>query len=219
MSDDQNAAGAEGRVPGVQGAGPMANESVPATAVGNCPFCLSAVLATDETEQCPSCHALYHASCWQENGGCAVYGCTRAPAVESRRAIEVPLAYWGQENKPCPACGQQILAAAVRCRHCGSTFASARPQETSEFQAKSAIAARVPALQKQIVTMFVLSVIPVTAPIAAAWGFIWRHRREEELAAVSPLHGALSKIALVAATVLTLALGAMTALYVLVRGR
>src|SRR5689334_2486971 len=110
------------------------NETPPVVAdalhalAAKCPYCLSAFADGDEVETCPGCRAGYHRGCWQENGGCAVYGCAHVPAVESRRAIEVPMSYWGQENKPCPSCGQQILAAAVRCRHCGATFASARPQ-------------------------------------------------------------------------------------------
>src|SRR5512138_2081358 len=89
-----------------------------------CAICQSSLEPPSELTRCPECQSAYHADCWQENGGCAIYGCAQVPATEGRAALEIPAAYWGQEEKPCPACGRQILAAAVRCRHCGATFAS-----------------------------------------------------------------------------------------------
>jgi hypothetical protein len=198
---------------GASAPAPLGEDAAP-----KCPYCLAAIAAGEETHTCPSCHSVYHHECWTENGGCAVYGCAQVPVVESRRAIEVPLSYWGQENKPCPACGQQILAAAVRCRHCGATFGSARPQDAGEFQSRAALAARMPEAQKRVVMIFVLSIIPFTAPIAAIWAWIWRSSHGKELAALPPLHAALHKIGLFVAIGLTIALGVMTALYVVVRG-
>ena len=192
--------------------------SVPAGAAKNCPYCLVCITSADEAEICPGCSAVYHRECWQENGGCGVYGCAHVPQVESRRAIEVPHSYWGQENKPCPSCGQQILAAAIRCRHCGMTFSSARPQGANEFQSRAALEARLPTARKRVIQIFLLSVIPFTAPVAAMWGLLWRRSHEEELETLPPLHVGLSKIGLAASLVLTLALAVMTALYVLVRG-
>lgn len=197
---------------------PVVPVPAPAGDATKCPYCLTAVAATDETETCPGCKAVYHRECWQENGGCAVYGCTHVPAVASRSGIEVPPSYWGQENKPCPVCGQQILAAAVRCRHCGATFTSARPQGAGEFQHQTDLESRLPAAKKQVVIMFVLSVVPFTAPAGAIWAFVWRPGHAEELEALPPLHAALHKIGLVAAIVLTSAMAVMTGLYALVRG-
>src|SRR5579872_4876548 len=108
----------------------------------NCAICLSPIGPEDEKTVCPSCNAVYHAECWKENGGCAVYGCAQVPAIEKRQAIEIPVSYWGQENKKCPSCGNEILAAAVRCRHCGTVFQSARPQESDEFRHRTAVSER-----------------------------------------------------------------------------
>lgn len=197
------------------------DELIPGPAVPSgtkCPFCLVDVGPGDETESCPSCHAVYHRECWIENGGCAVYGCASMAAVEGRRAIEVPFSYWGQENKPCPSCGQQILAAAVRCRHCGATFSTARPQDTAEFQKHAALDARLPAARKRVVLLFVLSAFPLSAPIGAVWGAIWRHGHQEELEALPPLYAALSRIGLITASALSGAMVLMTVLYAGVRG-
>lgn len=196
---------------------PADDPAASVTGGANCPYCLTTVVPTDAAETCPSCGAVHHGECWQENGGCAVYGCTQVPVVESRRAIEVPLSYWGQENKPCPSCGQQILAAAMRCRHCGATFSSARPQETTEFRSRAALETRLPEARGRVVLLFVLSVVPFTAPIGAIWGLVWRERHREEIAALPPLHAAISKIGLYTAIALTAGYIVMTSLYVLVR--
>ena len=44
----------------------------------NCPYCRASLRSFDQTVECPSCHATYHAECWSENGGCAVLGCSSA---------------------------------------------------------------------------------------------------------------------------------------------
>lgn len=159
-----------------------------------CAICQSPVAAGEPTTTCPACGAVYHAECWQENGGCAVYGCAQVPAVEQRRSIEIPVSYWGQENKPCPACGREILAAAVRCRHCGTTFASARPEDAAEFTQRTALEQRLPRVRQLVVWQFVLSVLPCTAPIGGVWSLIWYPLHRAEVAALPALYGALSKI-------------------------
>ena len=42
------------------------------------------------------------------------------PLQKKLDTLEVPMAYWGQEHKNCPVCGTQMLAAATRCRSCGT---------------------------------------------------------------------------------------------------
>lgn len=183
----------------------------------NCPYCLSSIAVGDTTESCPECHVVYHAECWSENKGCAVYGCAKAPVPEPRQAIEVPLSYWGQENKPCPSCGQEILAAAVRCRHCGATFNSARPQNSADFQARTALDARLPEARSRVIVIFVLSVVPLTAPFGALWGLTWGRRHRDELAALPPIYPAMHRIAQITSATLTIAILVMTLLYVAVR--
>lgn len=43
--------------------------------VGFCPFCQTPVQAGADHVTCPECKTPYHPDCWQENNGCAVYGC------------------------------------------------------------------------------------------------------------------------------------------------
>ena len=170
--------------------------SQPASTGVSCAICQSPIQVIEPRSECPTCKAEYHADCWQENGGCAVYGCAEVPKVEQRRAIEIPVSYWGQENKPCPRCNREILAAAVRCRHGGATFSSARPEDAGEFQDRTAMQERLPGMKRTIVCVFVLSVLPCLAPIGAIWGLIWFLSNRRRLGALPAVYPALCKIGL-----------------------
>lgn len=182
-----------------------------------CAVCLSPIAEGEATTACPACQAVYHADCWQENGGCAVYGCSQVPAVEQRRSIEIPVSYWGQENKKCPKCGQEILAAAVRCRHCGATFESARPQAATEFQRDAELSERLPKARRTIIINFILSVITCLAPIGALLGLLWYNNNREELRKLPTVYDALCKIGLAVGIVQTFAIVFLTILYAVVR--
>lgn len=190
-------------------AGPGAN----AGASLLCGICRTPVGPDDARAECPRCGAGYHQECWQENGGCAVYGCPQAPPTEKWQGVDIPPAHWGQERKPCPQCGTEILAAALRCRQCGTVFASSDPQSAEDFQRRKDATCRRDKARTQTVWMFALSVFPFTAPVAFVWGLFWRAQHREELAALPSLHAALSTIGIWVSGVQTvlLLLGALVA--------
>ncbi len=161
---------------------------------GVCAFCLCSIGAGDAVTACPACRASYHDDCWRENGGCAVYGCSEVPAVEPRKAVEIPVSYWGQESKPCPACGKEILAAAVRCRFCGATFASAQPEDAVAFNQRSELEKRLPQVKQRVVWIFVLSVVPCLAPVGGLWGLVWYPTHKSDVQALPSLYPALCKM-------------------------
>ncbi len=140
-----------------------------------CAICQTPLGPTENepTTTCPACDAKYHADCWLQNGGCAVYGCAQVPATEGRASIEIPVGYWGQEHKPCPVCNAQILAAALRCRHCGTVFPTARPLGSAEYSRATSQEAQSPRVRRIVLWLFVLCLIPFSAPIAAVVGFGW----------------------------------------------
>ena len=186
--------------------------------VAVCAICQSPFGDEEVRTACPDCHAEYHADCWQENGGCAVYGCPQVPQVEARRSVEIPVSFWGQENKPCPACGREILAAAVRCRHCGATFASAQPEDREEFNQRAALDARLPKTRQWAIALFVLSILPCTAPVGGVWSLIWYPLHRQELAALPPIYPALTKIGIAVGLGQTVVLALMGMLYSITRG-
>ena len=55
---------------------------------------------------------------------------------------------------------------------------------------------RLPAARRNIVILFVLSVIPCVAPLAALFGAIWYRSNRETIRALPALYGGLCKIAL-----------------------
>jgi hypothetical protein len=183
-----------------------------------CAICQSPFGPADERTDCPGCSAPYHADCWQENGGCAVYGCSQVPQAEPRRSVEIPVSFWGQENKPCPACGREILAAAIRCRHCGATFASAQPEDAEAFQRRTAREQRIPQLQRLIVVLFILSVLPCLAPLGGVWGLIWYPIHRSDIELLPPLYPALCKIGVFVGLGQTVLIVIMGILYATLRG-
>lgn len=48
-----------------------------------CGYCQSPIKNAGETVLCPGCKTPYHADCWSENKGCAVYGCNEKAEVET----------------------------------------------------------------------------------------------------------------------------------------
>ena len=45
-----------------------------------CPYCRTTFERDDPILTCASCNAVHHGECWEENGGCAVWGCESRPA-------------------------------------------------------------------------------------------------------------------------------------------
>jgi len=55
-----------------------------------CPFCQFPLKADSEAVECPSCKVPHHRECWEQNGGCTIFGCretTCRPAAGERVAI------------------------------------------------------------------------------------------------------------------------------------
>jgi hypothetical protein len=142
-----------------------------------CAICQTAFAPGEQVGPCPSCGAPFHAECWDENGGCAVYGCERAPA-----AVAVPAAppsVWGQEERDCPRCGGRIKMAARRCVHCLGPVAPALPDAGGGAATTLPGRPVVPGLGAAIF-LFVAGVVPVTAPLALLFGgaWVWARRRD-----------------------------------------
>jgi hypothetical protein len=194
----------------------MAGPAVSVTGV--CPFCQTAVGPQDEGVACTACGIGHHADCWRENAGCGVYGCPAAPAVENRGALEIPVSYWGQERKPCPKCGESIMAAALRCRSCGTVFETSRPLSTAEAQANEKIQQQAPSVRRGAIWLFVFCVLPLTAPLGFLIGLPWYRRRRNVLARQPTMYSALCRLGLWIAAAQSLFAVLMFMIYSAVRG-
>jgi hypothetical protein len=167
--------------------------------MSSCAICLTPCETDDRTASCPACGGQYHAECWTENGGCAVYGCEMVPATEGLKPLEIPPAFWGREDKNCPACHEVIAAVAVRCRHCGASV-EARPEEKAEYQRRQSRRERAPSLRRGAVAMIVLSLIPVVAALAAAGGWLFYRSNRADIRKVPGSCDGLFRIGIGVAT-------------------
>ena len=165
-----------------------------------------------ENVSCPSCGACFHPDCWDYNGGCGVYGCESAAETEGLNTLEIPASYWGREDKDCPSCGQTILAAAMRCKHCGATFQSATPQGRAAYRERQQAQSDAPQLRTTAICLLIFSLIPCTAPLVAIIGSIWLISQRRAIRTLPPLTAALGKIAVAVAWIATLLLA--SAVYV-----
>jgi predicted RNA-binding Zn-ribbon protein involved in translation (DUF1610 family) len=159
-----------------------------------CAICQCEIEPGEPEVACPSCGARYHEDCYRENRGCGIYGCPEGPETEKRGDLEIPPAHWGLEHKPCPRCGERILAAALRCRKCGAVFESAAPEDSRRFRERVAAKDRHPALRKRLVWIFVLCLIPFTAPVGAGVGYFWTGAHREDLESMPGIYQALGRV-------------------------
>jgi TM2 domain-containing membrane protein YozV len=49
-----------------------------------CPYCRGEFAEGEEAFPCPTCATPHHSDCFDENGGCTVFGCSSAPSDEPK---------------------------------------------------------------------------------------------------------------------------------------
>jgi TM2 domain-containing membrane protein YozV len=53
-----------------------------------CPYCRTEIgAAAEERLECPGCGTPHHPECFAENGGCTVFGCSKAPQDEPKLSV------------------------------------------------------------------------------------------------------------------------------------
>lgn len=55
-----------------------------------CPYCRTNIAAGDEPLICAGCGAAHHTDCYAENGGCTIFGCSKAPSDEPKVSVSTP---------------------------------------------------------------------------------------------------------------------------------
>lgn len=173
-----------------------------------CAICQTAIGPGEPVGRCPTCDAPFHGECWEENGGCASYGCPQVPSVPKADAPAEGSSYWGQEDKECPRCHQRIRLAALRCRHCGQTFESRTPGGASPAGRPAAKPTGAIA-----VWLFVLGLIPFTAPLVLVVGGpgLWLGRRR--VRRWPAIRRAMAVVSVAAAAVVSLLVALVLALH------
>jgi TM2 domain-containing membrane protein YozV len=55
-----------------------------------CPYCRTKTVAEDVPVVCEGCGTSHHADCYAENGGCTIFGCSKAPGDEPKLSVSTP---------------------------------------------------------------------------------------------------------------------------------
>lgn len=139
-----------------------------------CSICNTRISDFDLFFTCTECDSPYHEICWKEMGGCATYGCKAASVAEKPPLPTTTTRGWGDE-KTCPACTKQIPAGVMFCS-CGARFPWADPMTSADYQEwvdeENAIKTR----RKQLVWLFVATILGVVAPISGVIAGIQAYR-------------------------------------------
>lgn len=55
-----------------------------------CPYCRTKIEDESSSFACEGCGTFHHADCYTENGGCTIFGCSKAPADEPKLSVSTP---------------------------------------------------------------------------------------------------------------------------------
>jgi hypothetical protein len=164
-------------------AGGGARESVASGTI--CPTCQTPISADEPATVCPVCKQAHHEECWNEVGGCAIYGCEAAPQFEKKPDTQPITSAWG-DFKACPMCGEQIKAIALKCRFCGANFDTVDPLSVADLRKRADRVEGGKSIRTTVIILFAFSVIGLLAPIMLLISLIWVLRNRENISRVSP---------------------------------
>lgn len=162
-----------------------------------CAICQTSLGDDSQKVKCPSCAALYHAQCWDYNGGCAAYGCERSPQRPEKAAQgNTQPVYREAPKKYCPMCGRQISAHEIRCPFCSALLV--RPQQvySDDRVVKVTNIIEQEVLRKRALTIFIGSLFGITGPFVLLIGGIWYAFNKRALQLHYPLYSVLAAVGL-----------------------
>ena len=141
--------------------------------MARCTICHTLIMDGDDTARCSECDNVYHQSCWDEMGGCATYGCSRAPVAEKTAPTSGQGRGWG-DTKVCPACGRDISSSVLICM-CGARFPYADPMTREAYvEYLHDLSARKRARNVLLMLFFFTGAgfpAPITGPLAGIYAY------------------------------------------------
>ena len=73
-----------------------------------CPYCRTKFVPQDEPVVCEGCGTSHHADCYAENGGCTIFGCSKAPGDEPKLSVSTPDLAAVQATPPAAVVGTRL---------------------------------------------------------------------------------------------------------------
>ena len=164
-----------------------------------CSVCQTPIERDEAACLCPECRSPHHRECWDEIGGCAIYGCTLMPRSEKPASAEQAgrgTEAWG-DDKTCPRCGRQIRAAAMKCRFCHASFASALPMTAQEYYEWVRGQQQLRPTRSFAIGLFAASLVGILAPVTLIGGLIWMRGAKSALQRVGGTYQVLAWVGIV----------------------
>lgn len=152
-----------------------------------CTICQTGILLDEHTTKCTKCETEYHTQCWDENAGCAAYGCLNAPKVTKSEKQQI-----NYNGKTCPFCKEEIVSSATICRFCKRHL----PSDQAMDDEKPVIGEN-----KSVIILFVLSLLGIFSPITLIWSLSYYFSTGKKMKQTNPLFRFLSLFSIVISTV------------------
>lgn len=168
-----------------------------------CAICQTPIAPGETAGRCPACDGPFHVECWESNGGCATYGCAQMPETVKAPEEAWGATHWGQADKQCPACGQKIRVAALRCRHCGTVFETAEPVSQTDYLRRSRAPAGGGFARAASIAIFLFGILPCSAPACLLFGGVWFLFNRDAVRGLPASHRMLCAMGLVASVLST----------------
>ena len=139
-----------------------------------CSICKTLIPDSDVTFVCAECNSPYHQICWEQLGGCATYGC-KAAAIPEKPSLPTSVNRGWGDDKACPNCHDLIPSSLLICR-CGARFPWADPMTAEEYQVWLMEDEQRTLKRKQLIYLFLISLLGLPAPITGTIAGIQAYR-------------------------------------------
>ncbi|MCE1245782.1 MAG: hypothetical protein LWY06_03965 [Firmicutes bacterium] len=156
-----------------------------------CQICYTPIQESDQKNICPKCQIPFHQDCWEEYGGCSIYGCDYAPEYKKSEIDEnLQKAHWGIENKTCPYCGESTPMDALECPHCKENLKSATPMSRKSIYKAPPKQADPEEGKVKVasIVFFLVSIIGVLSPVILLVCPIWYFSNRKMVDRFTPIY-------------------------------